>query len=145
MPHLEARVSVLAPADRVWAAVHEDLAAAPRWTGYLRQAVLLDGDEPGPGRRVRYDLDLPGGFSLTLRPTLWDRPHRCEGEFVDSPLQGTWSYVYTEAGGETEVVYEMDYRMRGLLRIAGGLVESRYQDGVQEGMRLLKAYVEEQP
>jgi uncharacterized membrane protein len=144
MAHLEARVTVQAPADRVWTAVHEDLEAAPRWTGYLKRAVLLDGDGPGPGRRVRYDLDLPGGISLTLLPTLWDRPHRCEGEFVDSPLEGTWSYVYTESGGATDVAYTMDYRLRGLLRFAGGLLDSRYEEGVQEGMRLLKQYVEEE-
>ena len=142
---LEAHVVIHAPADLIWVAVHEDLEAAPRWAGYLRRAVLLDGDRPGPGRRVRYELDLPGGFSLTLRPTVWDRPRRCEGEFVDSPIQGTWSYVYTEAGDETEVAYEMEFRLRGLFRLAGGLLDSRYEEGVQEGMRLLKQYVEDQP
>lgn len=143
MAHLEARETVQAPAERVWTAVHEDLDAAPKWAGYLKQAVLLDGDRPGPGRRVRYDLDLPGGISLTLRPTVWDRPHRCQGEFVDSPLDGTWSYTYTESGGATDVVYVMDYRMRGVLRFAGGLLAGRYEEGLREGMRLLKQYVEE--
>lgn len=143
MAHISERVTIAAPAAAVWEAVHEDMEAAPRWAGYLKRAVLLDGDTPGPGRRVRYDLDLPGSPSLVLLPSEWDRPHRCAGRFDGGPVEGTWSYTYREREGATDLHYEMDYRMAGLLRFAGGMLQSRYEDGVRQGMAMLRRYLEE--
>jgi uncharacterized protein YndB with AHSA1/START domain len=136
------QVSIAVPPERVWRAVHEDLAEVPRWAHYVRRVVLLDGDRPGPGRRVRYDLDLPGDWSLTLLPAEWERPHRCSGRFAGGPVEGTWSYAYTEGDGQTSLVYETDYRVGGLLRFARALVQSRYEEGVREGMARLKEYLE---
>lgn len=144
MPQIRERVTIAAPPERVWAAVHEDLDKTPSWAGYVRRAVLLDGDRPGPGRRVRYELNLPGDWSLTLLPKEWDRPRRCAGTFTDGPIAGTWSYTYTERNGRTDLDYEMDLKMGGLLGLAGGLLRSRYEEAVKEGMRLLKTHLEEE-
>lgn len=143
MAHINERVTIAAPAERVWVAVHEDMDAAPHWAGYLKSAELLDGDTPGPGRRVRYNLDLPGNPSLVLLPTEWDRPRRCAGRFAGGPVEGTWSYTYREHDGVTDLAYDMDYRMGGLLRFAGGMLQSRYEDGIRQGMGMLKRYVED--
>jgi uncharacterized protein YndB with AHSA1/START domain len=135
-------VLIAAPAERVWRAVHEDLEEIPRWTGYVKHAVLLDGDAPGPNRRIRYDLDLPGDWNLVLLPTEWDRPHRCAGRFAGGPVEGTWSYTYEERDGATNVVYETEFRLGGLLRFAGGLLQSRYEEELRAAMARLKRYVE---
>lgn len=146
MARIREQVSIATPAVQVWQAVHEDLDAVPRWAGYVRRVVLLDGDQPGPNRRLRYELDLPGDWSLVLLPTEWDRPRRCAGRFAGGPVEGTWSYTYSELDGggtaHTNLVYEMDYRMGGLLRFTGGLLQSRYEEGLREGMARLKSYVE---
>jgi hypothetical protein len=64
------------------------------------------------------------------------------GRFDGGPVEGTWSYTYRDTGGATDLLYEMDYRMAGLLRFAGGMLRSRYEEGVRAGMAMLKRYVE---
>ncbi len=124
-----------------------DLAQAPLWTTYLKQARLLDGTRPGRNRRVRYDLELPGNQKarLTLQPTTWTPPRVCAGDFVEGPLQGTWSYSYSEAGGVTTLVMEMDYQLGGLLRFAGGLLKSQYEAGIRRSMGELRHHLEAGP
>ncbi len=36
----------------------------------------------------------------------------------------------------------MDYELRGLLRFAGGLLKGQYEEGIRQGMVMLKDYVE---
>jgi hypothetical protein len=131
-----------APAE-VWRVVHEDLAEVPRWAEYLRRVDAVGG-HPGQGWRVRYELDLPGGAQtdLVLEYTTWDRPRHAAGRFVEGPLQGTWSYRFQERGAQTDVLYEMDYEMRGLLRLAGGALKGRYAEGIRHGMAMLKRHLE---
>lgn len=142
MASIRAEISIAVPPERVWRAVHEDLEETRRWAGYIRRATLLDGDVPGPNRRVRYELDLPGDIQLVLLPQTWDRPKRCAGKFDGGPVEGTWSYTYRPEGEGTHLLYDMDYRMGGLLRFAGGLLQSRYEDGIRQGMVRLKGYLE---
>ena len=143
MSRIREEVSIDAPRADVWRTVHEDLDGMPRWAGYLHRAVAL-GRPPGRGSRVRYELELPGGMrsDLVLEYTGWNPPRRAEGRFADGPLQGTWSYTYRERPGGTHLVYEMDYEMRGLLRLAGGALKGQYADGIRRGMAMLKEYVE---
>ncbi len=144
MPQIREEVSIAAPPASVWRAVHEDLASAPRWAAYLRSAEAVGGP-PGPGSRVCYHLDLPGGFQadLLLQYTTWDPPRLAAGRFADGPLAGTWSYTYAaEGGGRTRLRYEMDYQLRGLLRFAGGVMRGQYEDGIRRGMAMLKQHVE---
>ena len=143
MTRVREKVSIAAPPGAVWNAVHEDLANAPRWAGYLRRAEALPSGSDGR-RRVRYELDLPGGFEagLVLEYTTWDPPRRAAGRFGDGPIDGTWSYTYTPRNGGTELVYEMDYSLKGLLRFAGGVLKDQYEEGIRRGMAMLKEYVE---
>lgn len=143
MTRIREEVSIAAPPAEVWVAVHEDLDGVPRWADYLRRASALSG-QPGKGARVKYELELPGGVraDLVLEYTDWDRPRRAAGRFADGPLQGTWSYTYRERNEGTDLLYEMDYEMRGLLRLAGGALRTRYEEGIRRGMRMLKDYVE---
>jgi hypothetical protein len=145
MGRIREDVSIAAPPGEVWKTVHLDLESVPRWTGYVTRAEQLGGGAPGRGSRVRYDLALPGGFggSLVLQNTIWDPPRRCAGRFVEGPVRGTWSYTYTERNGTTELVYEMDYELTGLLRFAGRLLQGQYEEGVRDAMVRLKQYIED--
>jgi uncharacterized membrane protein len=138
-------IDIKAPALRVWAVVQEDVEHAPRWSAYLATAEKLDDGPPGKGTRYRYQLDLPGGFKekIEVEQTVYQKPRRCAGKFIRGPLKGTWAYTYTEKkDGTTHVLYEMDYELRGLLRFAGGLLNSQYADGISKTMAALKQYVE---
>jgi hypothetical protein len=145
MARIREEVSIAAPPADVWRAVHEDLAGLPRWAEGLKRAQAV-GRATGNGARVRYELELPGGVraDLVLEYTAWDRPRRSAGRFADGPLNGTWSYTFRErpGGGGTDLLYEMDYEMRGLLRFAGGALRGQYADGIRRGMDRLKRYVE---
>jgi uncharacterized membrane protein len=138
-------VDIKAPASRVWAVVQEDVVNAPKWSSYLAKAEKLDDGPPGKGTRYRYQLDLPGGFKerIEVEQTVYQKPKRCAGKFIRGPLKGTWAYTYTEKkDGTTHVLYEMDYELSGLLRFAGGLLNSQYADGISKTMVALKKYVE---
>jgi uncharacterized membrane protein len=137
-------VDIDAPAERVWAVVQEDATNAPRWSTNVARIDKLDKDPPGKGTRYRYHLELPGGLKETLEveQTVYTKPKRCAGRFTRGPLKGTWSYTYTEKGGTTHVVYEMDYELGGLLRFAGGLLAGQYAEGIRSNLGRLKKYVE---
>jgi uncharacterized membrane protein len=137
-------VDIDAPAERVWAVVQEDATNAPRWSTNVARIDKLDEDPPGKGTRYRYHLELPGGLKETLEveQTVYTKPRRCAGRFTRGPLKGTWSYTYTEKGGTTHVVYEMDYELGGLLRFAGGLLAGQYAEGIRSNLGRLKRYVE---
>jgi uncharacterized membrane protein len=142
MTTLREEVSIEAPAERVWAVVHEDLENAPRWTSSLRRATLLDG-HMGRGARVRYDLDLAGWKgSLEVEHDTWRRPRKAAGHFTDGPLRGSWSYSYSERAGKTRLVYEMDYQLAGMLRLLGGVLAGQYAAGIRDNMVSLKRYIE---
>jgi uncharacterized membrane protein len=138
-------IDIAAPAARVWAVVQEDAENAPRWSSNLSRVEQLDDGPPGTGTRYRYHLHLPGGLTATLevQQTHYAKPRRCSGKFIGGPLKGTWSYVYAEhKDGSTHLVYEMDYELGGLLRLAGGLLARQYAEGIRHNMDALKKYVE---
>ena len=144
MTRIRESVDIDAPAERVWAVVQEDATNAPRWSTNVARIDKLDKDPPGKGTRYRYHLELPGGLKETLEveQTVYTKPRRCAGRFTRGPLKGTWSYTYTEKGGTTHVVYEMDYELGGLLRFAGGLLAGQYAEGIRSNLGRLKKYVE---
>jgi uncharacterized protein YndB with AHSA1/START domain len=145
MTRIREEVTIRAPADEVWNAVHVDLENLPRWAGYVKSAQALEG-RPGENWRVRYELALPGGFTgaMVLLHTEWDPPRRCAGRFDGGPLQGDWSYTYSEQAGATHLVYEMDYDLTGVLRFAGGMLRNQYAEGIRQAMDSLKRYLEEE-
>jgi uncharacterized membrane protein len=144
MTKIHETVDIDAPASRVWAVVQEDAKNAPKWSTYLAMVEQLDRKPPGVGTRYRYHLDLPAGIKETLEveQTTYSKPKKCAGKFVGGPLKGTWSYTYVERKGGTHLLYEMDYELGGLLRLAGGLLSRQYADGIRSNMIALKKYVE---
>ena len=144
MTRIRETVDIDAPASRVWAVVQEDAKNAPKWSPNLARVEQVDRKPPGVGTRYRYHLDLPGGFKETLEveQTTYVKPKKCAGRFTGGPLKGTWSYTYTATRGTTQLVYEMDYQLGGLLRFAGGLLHRQYAEGIRDNMLGLKEYVE---
>jgi uncharacterized membrane protein len=143
--HVREEVLIDAPAERVWAVVAEDVKNAPKWTTNLDIVDTLDGGPPGKGTRYRYHLNLPGGHKATLEveQDVWHKPKKCAGRFIKGPLQGTWTYTYTQQkDGSTRLVYEMNYELAGLLRFASGLLGPQYAAGIHKNMQSLKKYVE---
>ena len=136
-------VEIKAPADRVWAVVHEDPANAPKWSTNLEKVESRDARH-AKGARYRYHILLPGGMktSLECETTLYNKPKKLAGIFTDGPLKGTWSYTYTEKADKTVLAYDMDFELGGLLRFASGVLAKQYADGIHSNMQLLKKYVE---
>ena len=145
MTRVRESISIDAPAERVWAVVQEDAVHAPRWSSNLEKVEKLDPGPPGKGTRYRYHLKLPGGLreSIEVEQGVYTKPSLCSGRFIKGPLKGTWSYRYGEhKDGSTRVVYEMEYELGGLLRLAGGLLARQYAEGIHHNMEALKEYVE---
>lgn len=144
MTKIRETVDIDAPAERVWAVVQEDARNVPKWSSNMAKVEQLDRGKPGVGTRYRYYLDLPGGFKETLEveQTAYHKPKKCAGKFTDGPLKGTWSYTYTERGGKTHLIYEMDFQLGGLMRLAGSLLAREYASGIRHNMAGLKKYVE---
>ena len=144
MAKLRETVDIDAPATRVWAVVQEDVKNVPKWSSHVAKVEQLDRNPPGKGTRYRYHLNLPGGLKETLEveQTTFVKPKRCAGKFIKGPLNGTWSYAYTETKAGTRVVYEMDYSLGGLLRFAGPLLAGQYAQGIRGNMAALKKYIE---
>jgi uncharacterized protein YndB with AHSA1/START domain len=138
-------VNIEAPPARVWAVVQEDARNAPKWSSNMALVEQLTEGPPGKGTRYRYHLKLPGGFQETIEveQLAYVKPKHCTGRFTRGPLKGTWSYTYTEhKDGSTHLVYEMDYELGGLLRLAGSLLARQYAEGIRHNMDSLKKYVE---
>jgi len=137
-------VDIDAPPERVWAVVAEDVANAPKWTSNLEKAEKLDAGPPGRGTRYRYHLDLGGHKEkLEVEQDVYNKPKKCAGRFVKGPVNGTWTYTYTQRkDGSTRLVYEMDYQLGGLLRFATGVLGPQYAAGIRKNMRSLKTYIE---
>ncbi|MBO0745051.1 MAG: SRPBCC family protein [Candidatus Dormibacteraeota bacterium] len=142
MPSLHGKVSIAAPAERVWRAVLEDLPGMPGWARYLKSARSEDGGAPGVGKKIRLVIDAPGDISLVMLPEVWDRPRRASGRWVDGPVSGTWSYDFATTDAETDLTYEMDVRLGGMLRFASGMIQGRLDSGIQDAMRRLKEQLE---
>ncbi len=104
----------------------------------------LDDGPPGKGTRYRYHLDLGGHKEkLEVEQDVYNKPKKCSGRFIKGPLNGTWSYTYTQRkDGSTRLVYDMDYQLGGLLRFATGVLGPQYAAGIRENMEALKRYIE---
>jgi uncharacterized membrane protein len=144
MATIREEVEIDAPAERVWAVVAEDVKNAPKWTTNLDRVEKLDDGPPGKGTRYRYHLEIGGQkVQLVVVQDVWNKPKKCSGRFIQGPLQGRWSYTYTQRkDGSTRLVYEMDYQLGGLLRFATGVLGPQYAAGIRKNMQSLKKYVD---
>jgi uncharacterized protein YndB with AHSA1/START domain len=145
MTRIREEVVIAVPRTEVWRAVHVDLEDMPRWAGYLKRAEYVGAGRPGPGTRIRYELNLPSSLSMMLEVTDWEPPTHCAGLFVEGPVRGSWSYRYREVDEGTLAVLETDYELTGLLRFAGGLMKGQYEAGLRQALSNLRAYLEAGP
>lgn len=125
--------------------VAEDVKNVPKWATNMDRVEQLNAGPPGEGTRYRYHLNLPGGHKekIEVEQDVYQKPKKCSGRFTKGPVKGTWSYAYRERkDGSTQLVYEMDYELTGLLRFATGIFASQYAAGIQDNMQRLKKYVE---
>lgn len=137
-------VEIEAPAERVWAVVHEDFKNAPKWSHNLKQAEVLT---PGPTREgtvLRYRLDTPGGEQATEIEHLVYKPFKvCSGDIVKGPIKGTWKYSYAERKGVTKLTYQMDYEPNGFAaRLFFGAVERQVPIDMRKTLESLRVYIE---
>ena len=146
MTRIRESIQIAAPAERVWAVVHEDLKNARKWTDHLKKVEIVGGGRPGKESTIRYHLDLPGGVQvLEVYHETWQPGKKCAGPFTDGPLKGTWAYLYREKDGRTTLTYQMDYELGGLLRFLGSAFKGPYEDGIRRNLQSLKKYVESRP
>ena len=144
MAKLHEMVDIDAPVERVWAVVAEDVRSVPRWSSNLDKVEKLDDGPPRKGTRYRYHLDLGGHKEkLEVEQDVYNKPKKCSGRFIKGPLNGTWSYTYTQRkDGSTRLVYDMDYQLGGLLRFATGVLGPQYAAGIRKNIEALKRYIE---
>jgi len=136
-------VSIDAPAELVWHAVHEDVRNFTKWTTNVKRVQKVSRGAPGVGAVYRYTLDTPAGeHELEIEHTEWNKPKRCAGEYVRGPVKGTWSYSYSERDGKTRLTYLSDFRLTGVLRLMTAAFVPHYRSGVRDNLRNLKAHVE---
>ena len=144
MAKIHETIDINASPARVWAVVAEDVENAQKWTSNLDKVEKLDEGPPGKGTRYRYHLDI-GGHKVTVEveQDVYNKPKKCAGRFVKGPLNGTWSYTYTQRkDGSTRLVYQMDYQLGGMLRFATGVLGPQYAAGIRKNMDSLTRYIE---
>jgi uncharacterized membrane protein len=137
-------VEIEAPAERVWAVVHEDFKNAPRWSHNLKKAEVLT---PGPTRKgtiLRYHLDTPGGEQVTEIEHLVYNPFKvCSGSIIEGALRGKWKYTYSERDGVTRLTYQMDFQPNGFTaRLFFGVIERQIPVDMRKTLQTLKRYIE---
>lgn len=143
MARVREAITIAAPAEAVWQAVHEDMRNFTRWTTNVKRVQAVGRPATGAGSVYRYVLDTPAGeHGLEIEHDEWQKPRRCAGRYVRGPVEGTWSYTYTERAGSTRIVYESDYRLTGLLRFMTSAFAPHYEAGLRQNLKNLKAYLE---
>jgi uncharacterized membrane protein len=143
MAEVRESISIDAPAERVWHAVHEDVRNFTKWTTNVKRVQKVSPGPAGEGTVYRYTLDTPAGeHVLEIEHTEWRKPKRCAGEYVGGPVTGTWSYSYSERDGVTKLTYVSEFRLTGMLRLMTAAFVPHYRAGVRENLRNLKRFLE---
>jgi uncharacterized membrane protein len=137
-------IEIEAPAERVWAVVHEDFKNAPKWSSNLKKVDVLTEGPTRKGTALRYHIHTPGGEQkLDVEHTTVTPGKTCAGHFTGGPLKGDWKYSYSERDGRTKLTYTMDYGPNGFaVRLFFGAIERQLPNDVRKTMTSLKKYVE---
>ena len=145
MGTIREEVEINASPARVWSVVHGDVVNIPEWSDNLVSTELVGSGKMRLGSQMRYVVKIPGGrtTTLVLRVDTYDKPSVCDGQIIEGPISGSWSWRYTElAPKSTNVVFDQQLKIGGVLRFASGVIERDVRSGVQRNLRDLKAYVE---
>lgn len=127
MERVREHVEIEAPVDKVWAAVHRDIASVPRWSKNLVKTEIVGGGSVGAGTDLLYVARLPGGVKhdLHLHIERYEEHVRCSGTVEGGVMSGRWSWRYRSSGTTTIVVYETTVQLRGMLRLPGACCVTR--------------------
>ena len=138
------QVTIRAPVERIWHAVHVDIPAVPRWSKSLLRTEVVGGGRLQVGSELLYVVRLPIGrtVDLHLRVEEYEEYRRCAGTVDASVLRGTWGWRYRTHGDATTVVYETAVELKGVLRFAGRVAEEQVLGDVRRNLDALKDYVE---
>lgn len=106
----EQSLTIAAPPDRCYAEIIE-FESYPEWQAAVDRAEVLDRDEQGRGRTVRFEIDIKvGRFSYTLRYH-HEPPGRLWWEFVEArglrSIEGEFSFEPDPAGSGTIATYRL--------------------------------------
>ncbi len=144
MEPIRERIEIAAPVERIWAAVHRDIANVPRWSENLVTAEVMGGGPLRVGSELRYLVRLPIGRAADVRLQVhrYDEYRRCAGTFRTTAMHGTWGWSYRTRGALTTVLYETEVEVSGVLRLAARAVEGQVGGDVRRNLQGLKAYVE---
>jgi ribosome-associated toxin RatA of RatAB toxin-antitoxin module len=147
MPTVEARISIEAPLEQVYA-LARDIEAFPEFMPDVQEVTVLE--RTADGRQVSQWVGIIKEFKRTIKWTeedYWDdATHVCtfkqtEGDFA--VYQGDWKFV--EAGGVTEVTltleYEYDVPLIG--NLIKGLLLRKMQQNCDNMLAAIKAKAEE--
>ena len=138
------QIDIAAPAERIWAVVHQDIANVPRWARSLERTEVLGGGPLRVGSELRYLARLPTGTTAELRMVVdyYEEFTHCAGTLDATAMRGRWDWRYAERKGVTSVVYETRVRVGSLFRLLAGAVEGRIREDVRRDLAALRAYVE---
>ena len=138
------QVTIRAPVERVWHAVHVDIPAVPRWSHSLLHTEVVGGGRLRRGSELLYVVRLPMGrtVDMHMRVETYEECSRCTGSVDAAVLRGRWSWRYRTTEDGTVVVYETAVELRGPLRFAGRIAEEQVLGDVRRNLDALKEYVE---
>ncbi|MEI6109720.1 MAG: SRPBCC family protein [Actinomycetes bacterium] len=97
MEHIELEISVLAPAEQVWAAI-TNWPAQDKWM-LGTKVKPIDGDGTGVGGKIAAFTGIgPLGFLDTMEITVWNPPTRCDVLHTGRIVRGTGTFEVVSIG-----------------------------------------------
>ena len=144
MRTMRQQVTIAAPVERVWHAVHVDIPAVSAWSHSLEHTEIVGGGPLQRGSELLYVVRLPMGRTIDLHMVVdvYEEYTRCAGSVEGAVMRGRWGWRYRTRGASTVVVYETAVELKGPLRFAGRLAEEQVLGDVRRNLDALKEYVE---
>ena len=144
MKSLRRQITIDAPVERIWHAVHVDIARVPTWATSLLRTEVVGGGRVSVGSELLYVVRLPAGRRVDLHMVVdeYEEFTRCAGTLDSAVMRGRWSWRYRVRSGKTTVVYETAVELKGMLRFAGRVAEQQVLGDVERNLHALKEYVE---
>ncbi|MFN2581338.1 MAG: SRPBCC family protein [Candidatus Dormibacteria bacterium] len=143
MRTMRQQITIAAPVERIWQAVHVDIKKVPRWSKSLVRTEVVGGGRLRVGSELLYVVRLPMGRTVDLHLLVaeYDEYTHCAGSLDSAVMRGRWGWRYRTHGDRTTVVYETAVELKGMLRFAGRALEQQVLNDVRGNLQALKEYV----
>jgi carbon monoxide dehydrogenase subunit G len=107
--HVEERIAVAAPPEKVFAAL-TDWERQSDWIAFTK--VVVDAGEPGVGQRFTATTGIgPAGFADQMEVTRWEPPHRADVVHLGKVVRGTGSFQVAPAPGGSWLTWIEDLEL----------------------------------